>query len=472
MQNQPAIVLPRGQKIKVQVGTIFLMFSIAMFGLSLNTLQGPMLESLNAMNYFSLVSLLSVLGLTIMTPIGGKIGDLVGRRNLVLVSGIISLICAIGIGFSNSFAPFVVFRFLLGAAMGAYVSTPYIIAREINEPKDVPKAMGLIGSGAAVGGMLGSLIAGALMDAGKLRLAITFPVVPLIIGVILVVFNLPNNKAEGKVKLDVAGIIMLAISLSLILIAINFAPIYGLTDIKVLAGLIVGLIAGYFFIKVENKAAEPIVPLRLLKNKNYVKLLIIGFIGYFYMNAMNIYAPLATISVLGEPTTMAGVLQLPRTVITMVLPILAGTWVAKDRKNHKVAMIIATLLVAIPMFVMATTKPTTSVYLLIAMLAITGIAESFRAVSVTTMAQTCLEQKDLGIGTALVNFINSTASLISASIFGIAYDLKTRANPNDMVNIMEGTNAVYLIAGVVSVIGLLIVLFATKGIFDETSNVE
>ncbi|WP_300408658.1 MFS transporter [Lagierella sp.] len=470
MNSQPVIALTKRQKVSVSIGSIFLIFSLAMFGLSLNTLQGPMLEQIDAMSYFSLVSLVSLLGLTIMTPIGGKLGDLIGRRNLVLFSGVTSIVCGIGIGFANTLVPFILFRFLLGTAIGAFVSAPYILAREIHEPDDVPKMMGLLSSGMAVGGLLGSVIAGALMDFGFLRLAVTFPVIPLIIGVILITFNLPNNKANKKVKLDIAGIALMTISLSLILIALNYAPKYGFKDIKILGGLIIGIIIAILFVKVEKKVEEPLVPLRLLKNRNYVILLCIGFICYFYLNAMNIYAPLVTINVLGKPKSVAGLLQLPRTIITVILPVLAGAWVAKKKSNHKIAMILATALVAVPMFIMSFTSKDTNIILYMIMLGITGIAESFRAVSITTVAQTCLEPKDLGIGTSLVNFINTSASLVSASIFGIAYDLKTRTNPNDIRNILAGSNSVYLIAAIVSLIGLLIVLFRTKGIFQENEN--
>lgn len=470
MNTQPAIILSKKQKFAVSLASIFMMFSIAMFGLSLSTLQGPMLEQIGAMDYFSLVSIVSILGLSIMTPIGGKLGDLVGRRNLIIFSGTISIVCGIGIGFAKTLVPFIIFRFLLGTAMGAFVSAPYILAREINEPKDVPKMMGFLSSGIAVGGLLGSVIAGTLMDFGYLVLAITFPVIPLFLGVILIVFNLPNNKSNKKVKLDVAGILLMAISLSLILLALNYAPKYGFKDIKILGGMVIGLIMGVIFLKIEKNAEEPLIPIKLLENKNYVVLLCIGFIGYFYMNAMNIYAPLVTIKVLGKPKSIAGLLQLPRTIITVILPVLAGTWVARKRSNHKIAMIIATTLVAIPMFVMSFTNLNTNVILYIIMIGVTGVAESFRAVSITTMAQTCLDPQDLGIGTSLVNFINTLSGLAAASIFGIAYDLKTKADPTDVGNILAGANSVYLIAAIVSLIGLAIVIFCTREIFQKIEN--
>lgn len=266
-----------------------------------------------------------------MTPVGGKLGDLIGRRNIVLFSGIVSTVCGIGVGFSNSVLVYTVFRILLGAAMGSYISVPIILAREINPPEKVPKMLGILISGMAVGGLLGGFLAGLFMDMGFMKLAVTFPLIPLILGVILIVINIPNKKSDKKIKVDILGIIIMSISLSLLILTMNYAPKYGFKDIKVILGLVVGLALGVVFVNIEKKAEEPIIPLRLLKNRNYVTFLIIGFIGYFYMNTMNIYAPIVTMNVLNQPKSVAGILQLPRTIIVMILPVFAGAWVAKKK---------------------------------------------------------------------------------------------------------------------------------------------
>ena len=381
VQTNVAIPLPKAKKNMVQLGCICLMLSIAMFGLSLATLQAPVLEEMNAMNYFSLLTIFSSLGLAIMTPIGGKLGDLLGRRNIVIISGTICAVCGIGMGFVRALIPFMILRLLLGAAQGAFTAAPYILVREINEPKDVPKAMGLLSSSIAVGGFVGSIIAGILTDMGFLNIAIMFPAIPLIIGVLLIGMNLPNKKQEGKVNVDVPGIVALTIALSGILLALNYGPRIGWGDVKIIVGFIIGIIAVFIFVKVENKSQEPVIPMHLFKNKNYISLLVVGFICYFYMNAMNTFSPLA---------------------------------------------------------------------------------ESFRAVSITPAAQATLEQKELGVGTSLVNFVNSLSGLIAAAVFGIAYDINTKADPQNVSNIAAGVNSVFLISALVSIVGLAIVLLVVR----------
>lgn len=464
--SSSVIALSKSQRFKVQAGCVCLMIATSMVWLSLATIQAPILQKMDAMKYFSLLTIFSSLGISIMTPIGGKLSDLIGRKNIIIIAGSISAICVIGLGIVHSIIPFMILRLLLGAAQGTFLSTPYILAREINEPKDVPKIMGLLSSSIALGGFMGSIISGVLTDMGYLTLAIIFPALLLIIGLALIGINLPNHKREGKVDIDVKGIIFLAIALSGILLALNYGPKMGWFDIKIIIGFIIGIIALIIFIQIEKKATEPIIPLHLFKNKKYNVLLLIGFICYFYMNGVYAYAPLAVRDVLGQSTSTAGSLQLPRTIITLILPIFAGAWVGKSTKNIWKAMGIGTLFVALPLLAMSFTSQNTNVLLYFVAITITGIAESFRSVSITPAAQSTLERQDLGVGTSLVNFVNTLSGLVAAAVFGVAYDINTKANPADVNNIIAGINSIFLISAIVSFLGFMIAIFVLRKLME------
>lgn len=461
-QPQVAIPLPKGKKNAVQIGCICMMLSVAMYGLVFATLTSPILESVNAMGYVSLFSIFAGLGVSIMTPIGGKLGDLIGRRNIVVIPGIICAVCGIAFAFVRSLVPLMILRLLIGFAQGAFTAAPYIIAGLINERKDVPKAMGMLATAIAVGGFGGSIIAGILTDMGLLNVAIIMPAVPLILGIVLIGLNLPNQKREGKVTIDVPGIIALVVALCGILLALNFGPSVGWGNPAVIAGFIIGIIALIALVKIEEKASEPLIPLHLFKNSQYTILLLVGFICYFYQSVMNVYAPIGAMKVMGASTSAAGALQMPRTIITIFLPTIAGVWVGKKTSNAWKAMVVGTVFAAVPMAIMGFTTPNTSIIVYFVALTITGIAESYRSVSITPSAQATLQPADMGVGTSLVNFVNSLANTIAPAVFGVAYNLNTAADPNDVANIQSGVNAVFLLAAVVSVIGLLLVIFVVR----------
>ena len=159
-QPQVAIPLPKAKKNLVQIGCICMMLSVAMYGLVFATLTAPILEKVDAMGYVGLFSIVGAIGVSIMTPIGGKLGDLIGRRNIVVIPGIICALAGFAFAFVRSLIPLMILRLIVSLAQGAFTAAPYIIAGLINERKDVPKAMGMLATAIAVGGFGGSIIAG------------------------------------------------------------------------------------------------------------------------------------------------------------------------------------------------------------------------------------------------------------------------------------------------------------------------
>ena len=130
-------------------------------------------------------------------------------------------------------------------------------------------------------------------------------------------------------------------------------------------------------------------------------------------------------------------------------------WVSKKAKNAKIAMILANGLVALSFLVLGFSNSNTPIMIYFITLALTGVAESFRAVSITPTAQSTLDPSELGIGTSLLTFVNSLSPLFAAAIDGIMFDV----NKN---NIQTGINGVFFITAAISLIGALIAIFKVK----------
>lgn len=177
-----AIPLPKAKKNMVQIGCICLMLSVAMYGLVFATLTGPILESVDAPGYVSLFSIVGAIGVSIMIPIGGKLGDLTGRRNIVVIPGMICALSGIAFAFVRSLWPLMLLRLLVSLAQGAFTSAPYIIVGQIHERKDVPKAMGMLATAVAAGGFGGiprELDEAAIIDGCSLYQVYSRIVLPL-----------------------------------------------------------------------------------------------------------------------------------------------------------------------------------------------------------------------------------------------------------------------------------------------------
>ncbi len=449
-----ALFLEKGARAKVFIACVLLMFYITSSQAGLIILQTPMLTAMNMMEQFVIVAVAGTLGLSIMTPIGGKIGDIIGRKNTILIFGIIAFIgTSLVAVFQSVFAAYIGLRFVVALAQGALISVPYIVVGQIFPKEEAPKKMGVLASAIAIGSFTGSWLPGIFADMNLTFVAIVYPLMFLLIALLLVAGNLPNVIPENKAKIDLIGVFLLIIVLVSLVLSLNYGAVIGWTNVKIIAGLITFVISLIAFIKfesgLEKNNKSPLITISLFKNLEYSILLIVGFSSIYYQTMMLNYGAYASINILGSSIGEAGRLALPRTVITMILPVFTGVWVAKNLKNSWKAIAISTGLVAVALLPIAKIDNKMSIIVLYVVFAITGIAESFRGVSITPAAQRLLQPEFLATGTALLNFINTLASVFAAAISG---SLLGYAKENQVL----GIRLIFISAIIVAVVGFLL----------------
>ena len=464
------IPLSKGKKSLVSFGAIMLTVAVACYGLALMNLVPPILARLDGMSYAGLVGLCISLGITLMSPIGGKLGDIFGRKAVVVVAGLINLVCGVGIAFAPNVLILLICCFGVGFSQGAYVSAPYIIMGLINERPNVPKAMGYLTMALSIGGTAGSILAGILTDMGMLNAAILFPAVPLALGIIFIGAFYPNDKSGAKVAIDYKGIILMALSLPAITLSLSGPTTLGWSLGLSAVVLAVGIAFAVVLIKHESSIESPIIPIKLFKEKQYLLFLLVGAICYFGRGAVDNYAPLGAQQVIKTSVALSGSLQLPKTLLTMILPAICGTWMAKKKTRMWKAMFIATLLFAIPLLAMGfTVQAGWYIIVYFVVITISGIAESFRGISFTPAAQSVLKPEDMGVGTSMINFANSLVASIAAAVYAAIYGIST-ASGITADTVQTGVNGVFLTAGIVTVVGVVIVLTKVRPMLEEKAE--
>ena len=464
------IPLSKGKKSLVSFGAIMLTVAVACYGLALMNLVPPILERLDGMSYAGLVGLCISLGITLMSPIGGKLGDIFGRKAVVVVAGLINLVCGVGIAFAPNVLTLLICCFGVGFSQGAYVSAPYIIMGLINEKKNVPKSMGYLTMALSIGGTAGSILAGILSDMGMLTAAILFPAVPLILGIVLIGLAYPHDKSGKKVAIDYKGIALMAVAMPAIPLSLSGPTTQGWSLLVSGIILAIGIAFAVVLLKHEASIDAPIIPMKLFKEKNYVLFLLVGAICYFGRGAVDNYAPLGAQQVIQTSAALSGSLQLPKTLLTMILPAIAGVWMAKKKANMWKAMFISTLLFALPLLAMGfTVQAGWYIWVYFIVITISGIAESFRGISFTPAAQSVLKTEDIGIGTSMINFANSLSASVAAAIYSAIYGIST-ASGVTADTVQTGVNGVFLTAGVVTLVGVVLCLTKIRPMLEEKAE--
>lgn len=445
------------------------MFYIAAHGTALAISQSFILTKIDGMSFFSLSAILIALGAAIMTPIGGKLGDIIGRKTLMVGSGIIAFITTVAIAYSTNIGLYLTFTIINSLSKGAFTASPFILMNMINEKQNVPKAMGLLASSIAAGTFGGALIAGTFNDMGQTELGFVITGLFVVLAAILIFVALPNSKSQKKIKLDVGGIVLLTILISSFVLTFNFGSKIGWTNPLILGGFIILISSLILFVKYEKKIEEknedPIIAMSLFKNKEYTILLLIGLsIGYYQAVMVN-YGSLASLKILGESATITGLLTLPRTAIVLILPALTGVWVGKRKTNSWKAMAVATGIVILAFIPLIFISPKMSILIFFISFSVTGISESLRAVSITPAAQEILNPTNLSTGTALVNFVNTLSSVLATTVCGALYN----AAGTDTV---KGMSWIFISTVVITIVGFLLVVVYIKKYQGEREKAE
>lgn len=122
VSSNVALPLSKRNKNLVTLGSCLFMFYIAAHGTALAISQSFILTKINGMGFFSLSAILIALGSAIMTPIGGKLGDIIGRRTLMVGSGIIAFITTVAIAYSPNTSLYLGFTILNSLSKGGFYS--------------------------------------------------------------------------------------------------------------------------------------------------------------------------------------------------------------------------------------------------------------------------------------------------------------------------------------------------------------
>lgn len=455
-EKQVPIPLSKSKVFMIQLGGCMLMGFIVTVGTAHGVLGYPLLTKMGVVQYFSTMTVFATLGASVMNPVGGKLADIFGRRNVILAGGLIALAAAIGAAFVQSFPIYMACRVILSVGYGAFQSAPYVILTEICEPKDIPKGSSYVAISVTISGFVGAMIAGVLNDAGHMTLGLLFPVIFLIAGLALIMPNYPNRRNTVKVSIDMAGITLFSIALIALMIGLNFGPKLGWSNPLILIAFAAVAVSGFSFVKVEGRTENPFIALRILKNKKFLVAVFVGFSCFFYSIAQNTYGQYAVLNIMGGTTTQAGSITLYKTIICMFLPAVVGAWAAKSKVKglRWKFMALATLLFALPFLPLMKIGVSTSIHMLMVCAAVTGIADAFRACMATPTCQYLLDPADISVGTGLVLAFNTIASPLSSAVAGIILDTNLD-NPVHAVRMINGFVFIVSIAGFLLAVTLL-----------------
>jgi MFS family permease len=247
-------------------------------------------------------------------PIYGKLGDLFGRKYVMITAITIFTVGSAVCGLSVSMNTLIAARVLQGFGGGGILVSIFSINADLFEPRERARYQSYSSLALMASGAIGPVLGGTMSDLFGWR---SIFLVNLPIGVIVLaglVMMLPYRKPERKPKIDYAGAILLAMTTTSIVLAADGADLFGSLLSPASLGVIAfGVVCAISWVFVERRAPEPIVPMTLFGNSTFSLLLICsatsGAVGIGMVNYFALFLQTTT----GLSPSMAGLLLISAT---------------------------------------------------------------------------------------------------------------------------------------------------------------
>lgn len=219
-------------------------------------------------------------------PIMGKLGDVIGKKKVLLVGfggmAVGTLTCSI----APVYGIFLVGRGFQALGMVGMVLT-YGLIRDLLAKKWVPVAIGGIGAGVGVSGVLGPTLGGYLTQYHGYRSVFVFLTIYILVMTVLVAVVVPETPVRARHRIDYAGALLLGGGAALLCYATVKSPYQG-------ASAVAGVLLLVLFVVMERRAAEPLMPLKLMRQRKvWATLLISALVGFIFNSNVAVISEMA-----------------------------------------------------------------------------------------------------------------------------------------------------------------------------------
>jgi EmrB/QacA subfamily drug resistance transporter len=410
------------REIKVVLPGLMLAILLAMLDqLIVGTALPRIVGDLGGVAHLSWVVTAYVLASTVTTPLYGKLGDLYGRKKLFLTSIVIFLAGSALSGLAQSMTQLIGFRALQGLGAGGLMVGAISILGELVSPRERGKYMGYIMAVMMIATIGGPLAGGFITDTFSWRWVfyINLPIGGVAFVYLARVLRLPPTRTEHKIDYLGAGLLGLAAT------AIVLVSTWGGTEFSWGSGRIIGLCvlalaATVAFVLVEGRAAEPILPLHLFRNRNFSLVAALSFLVGLAMFGAITFLPLYQQTVQGASPTVSGLLLTPMMVGVMVTSIIAGQITTRTGR-YKALPILGSAGMGAGMYLLSmlgvgTTRVTSGLFFVVL-----GLGMGLLMQITSLMAQNSVELKDIGVASSSRLFFQQIGGSIGVSVFGAIF---------------------------------------------------
>lgn len=405
----------------------------------------------------------------IMIPVTAFLIDRFPIRNLFLFSMSVfalgSLCAAWGPNFSVLFAGRIV------QAVGAGVLMPMVMTvLMLTFPIEKRGfAMGLFGIVMACGPAVGPTAAGIVIDMADWH--IMFYVVTAAAAAVAIITPFTMDRVEPKnpeAKIDIPSVILSTIGFGSLLYSFSAIGNSGF-GLEFFISFAVGAVVVALFFRRQLKMTQPMLRVRVLKNRTFLIGTIIGMVVQAALLSVGILLPIYLQSLLGYSATESGLVILPGALLMGIMGPIAGRWF--DRHGPRVLAITGTLLLTVGTIMLALLGPEVSLVYVAVVMAIRLFGMSLINMTLTTWAMNALSDDLINHGTSVNNTFRQVAGSLGTAILTSVFAMVSVAlipSEGPMLAGVHGVDVAFGVSAVLCFVGFVLVLVFVKDGRAET----
>lgn len=362
----------------------------------------------------------SLLTMTASTPLWGKLADQISKKALVQTALVVFVIGSVIAGLAQNPAMLITARAIQGLGGGGLSALAQIIMAAMIAPRERGRYSGYLGATFAVATVGGPLLGGVITDTSWLGwrwclyVGVPFAIIALI--VLQKTLHLPVNKR--KVKVDWTGAFFITAAVCLLLVWVTFADDkYSWASWQ--TGVMVGgaVLLTLIFLFVESRASEPIIPLRLFKNRTITLASLASLFVGIAMFAGTVYFSQYFQLARDKSPTMSGLMTIPMIGGLFVSSTVSGIVITKTGKWKRWLLAGGVLLTA-GLGLLSTMRYDTPYWHIAIFMALMGLGVGMMMQNLVLCTQNQVAPSDLGAASSTVTFFRSLGGAVGVSVLG------------------------------------------------------
>jgi EmrB/QacA subfamily drug resistance transporter len=420
------------------IGVMIVFLLSALDQTIVSTAMPVIISQLHGLGLYSWVTTSYLLSSTVMVPIWGKLGDLYGRKPVLLAGIGLFLLGSWLSGLAGEFGDLpllgggmlqlIVFRAVQGLGGGALFTTAFAIIADLFPPRERGRFAGLFGGVFGLASAIGPLLGGYFTDHGTVTIAgheiagwrwVFYLNLPIgMVALFMVIARMPKLSHAAKGSIDYTGAVLIVAACVPLLLALTFGGQKYAWESPVVLGLLaMFVICTILFVVVEKRVRDPIIHMELFANKVFAWANLAGFFSSMSFLSVVAFLPLFMQLGQGVKATTSGLSTLPLMIGLILAATIAGRLVTKTGR-YRPFMLTGVVTLLIGTILLSRMDQHTTRLDLAWRMAILGLGLGPLQSLYGVCIQNAVPLNRIGVVTSANQFFRQIGSTVGVAIFG------------------------------------------------------